>query len=334
MIFLLALLWGVSSFGASPGKVVDLTLESWDRLVEKREPDSVWIIMFTMNNCPACKATFPLFQKAAVDADGVVEFGHVRADLEEGLRLRFNIKVLPTFVIVHSGGTDFYNGKRTSRAFVSAAAKYIVDKAAPIEPDWSGDGLTSLMLFTDKKKTPPIWAAISCVFQGKVRVGVTSDSEVAEAFGVTKRPEILMMNQTHKLPYNGRVSFLQLRQTVQDFIDGVYEEPFTFDAEFFLPEEYNEQCSQFNGYCIIHAVDDLDQAFKAAQIKFKSNRLKFFYGADDLPFDFMEIGDLYIFAPHKNAAAKIDSLGELNVALSSVFDGSIKWTPIDELKKK
>lgn len=321
-------------FGEYAGRVVPLTMENWDSLVEKRDLDTVWLVMFTSETCPACKVTYPIFQKAAIEADGLVNFGLVRADLDEGLRLRYNIQYLPTFVIIHKKGKADYTGKRTERSFVNTAAKFIPDKTMHVEKSWLTDNSDSIILFTEKDKTPPIWSAISCVFQGKIRVGITDDDEIAQSYKIDKRPAILFVNKTDQIVYHGKNSFLTLKQSVDDFMAKEYEEPFQYNVEFFLPEEYESECAQTSGYCIIHVNPDLDPKMSAAYQKFKNNRLKFFYGDEDLPFDFMKKGDLFIFHPNSYAALKVGSPSELSIAISSIFDGSAQWKSIDHFKNE
>lgn len=330
----LLLIFASSSFGEHAGRVVQLTMENWDSLVEKRDPDTVWIVMFTSETCPACKVTYPTFQKAAVESDGLVNFGLVRADLEEGLRLRYNIQYLPTFIIIHKKGRADYTGKRTERSFVNTAAKFITDKTLKVEESWVNDGVDSLILFTDKDKTPPIWAAVSCVFQGKIRVGVTDDDELAKSYKIDKRPAILFVNKTQQILYQGKNSFLTLKHSIEDFIAKQYEEPFQYNVEYFLPEEYESECQQSSGYCIIHVNPDLDPKMRSAYNKFKNNRLKFFYGDEDLPFSFMKKGDLFIFHPNSYTAIKVDSPNDLSLAISSIFDGSAQWKSIDHFKNE
>lgn len=331
MLFLL--LSFIISLSETAGKVTTLTMENWDTLIEKRSSESVWMVMFTSESCPACKMTYPIFQKAAIESDGMVSFGTVRTDLEEGLRMKYNIQYLPTFLIFSKDGKSEYSGKRNERSFVNTAAKFIPDKTVQVESSWKKDGIDSVILFTDKDKTPPIWAAISCEFQGKIRVGITSEPDLSALYEIDKKPAIVLINQTHKIIYSGKLSFLSLHQTIVDFMHKEYVEPFQFNTEFYLPEEYSEECNEFTGYCVIHAVPDLDPKMRSAHEKFKSNRLKFFYGDEDLPFGFIKKGDIFIFAPHRHSVMKVDSPNELIVSISSIFDGSAKWESLDYYNK-
>jgi thiol-disulfide isomerase/thioredoxin len=321
-----------AAFSEQPGHITQLTMENWDEIIDKRDPDSVWFVMFSGDSCLPCKFASPVFEKAAAEADGMVNFGLVRTELDSGLIMRFQVSNLPTFMIIHRSGRVDYTGARSDRSMVNAAAKLIPDRSVPVEFDWASDGRESIILFTDKKVTPPIWASVSCVYHGKVRVGISSDPDVMDLFKVEKTPTILFVNRTHTFTYYGRSSFLCLRQYIEDFLGGVYEEPFQLHPEFFMPDEYEYEATNFTGYFIIHTAPDLHPKVRAAYQKFKSNRLKFFYGEKDLPFPFMKPGFVYILAPQRSVAIKLESPDELGVALTSVFDGTATCTPYDQME--
>jgi thioredoxin-like negative regulator of GroEL len=287
--------------------------------------------MFSAENCTACKFVTPIFHKAAAGADGIVNFGLVRTDIDSGLSLRFQIRILPTFMIVHRSGRIDYKGPRNDRAMLNAAARLIPDKAAPVTLDWATDGRESVILFTDKTTTPPIWAAIACAFHGKVRVGISADPEMMDAFKVDKVPTILFVNKTHSFTYSGRNSFLYMKQYIEDFLSGHYEEPFHFNADFFLPDEYDQEARNFSGYIIMETSADLDPRVKAAKQKFKNNRLKFFYGDQDLPLPFMQPRKVYIVQPQKEQAIVIDSPADLAASIATVFDGTAEWKKFDQI---
>lgn len=322
-----------TAFQKETGEVVMLTMENWDSLIDKRDPDSVWFVMFSGENCPACKVTEPIFRRAAIESDGMINFGLVKVEQETGLQLRMGITMLPTWMIIHKEGRTDYTGKRAERSMVNAAAKYIPDKSLTVEPVWAEDGQASVILFTDKEKTPPIWSAISCAFKGRIRVGISRDQSIMDTFKVEHTPAILFVNKTHQITYHGKNSFMHLRQTIEEFLEGDYEEPFEFNVDYFLPDEYEDECGSLVGYCVIQTGRELDPRMRLAKDKFKSDRFKFFYGSDDLPFDWMKENETYIIAPHKKQAIKVGAgPNDLNIALSGVFDGSAKWVSFEEMK--
>jgi len=321
------------SFVSKPGEVIQLDSSNWDQFIDKRSPDSVWMVMFYGDHCPACKVLDPMFNKASQQSDGMVNFGRVNDAKDNMISMRFGIKYLPTFLIIHKDGKAEYTGKKTDRAFVNAAAKFIPDKSLKVSEKWISDGIDSVILFTDKKQTPPMWSAISCVAGGKVRVGITDDPALKEQYSVQQIPSILFVNKSCKVTYNGKLSFLSLISAITEFTEGVYEEPLQLNNEYYLPEEYNLETEKFTGYCIIHASSDLDTHIKEAHTKYNNNRLKFFYGEEDLPYDFMKPGDVYIFAPKRNLGMKLGSTSEVSKALDQIFNGTPKWTQIEDLQK-
>ena len=313
-----------------PGEVVQLTQANWDAYIEQRPPDSVWMIMFSGDNCPACKVTYPIFKKAAAASDGMVNFGVVKSESDPALHMKFQIGVIPTFLILHKDGKSNYVGKRNERSMLNTAAKFIPDNSEKITEEWlKYEQLVAL--FTDKDKTPPMWAAISNEFKGRIHVGTSAAEKVKSMFGVERSPEIVFKNRTHTIIYNGRNSYDALRNAINNFIQGVYEEPIQFNTEFYLPEEYEEEINGFNGYCVIHNSFDLDPKLKLAQIKFAGNRFKFFYGDVNLPFDFIKKGEIYIISHHKQGAIKVPDINELDKVILDVINGNVTWKPLDEL---
>jgi hypothetical protein len=328
MLLLLRLVLG---FPARPGELVRLSLENWDSLIDKRDPDSVWVIAFMVDAAPPCQQFLPVLAKAARNSDGMVNFGIVPADVENGLTMRFNVELLPTVFIIHKHGRLDYKGKRTERAIVSAAVKLIPDKSIPADLDWLSDGQEAAILFTEKKSTPPIWAAVSCCFQGRLRVGIASDPATIAAFKIEKVPTILLLNKSYRTVYTGGISFLEVKKTIGEFLSGEYEEPFPFNSDFFLPEEYQEEANNFSGFCVIHVVPDLDPKLKEAQVKFRMRKVKFFYGDEDLPFPWMQQGKLYVIHPQRKTGMVLDTVSDLALALSDIFQGARQLRPFDQL---
>ena len=319
----------IKSFTTEPGEIIHLTINNWDQYIDKRNLDSVWLIMIYSDHCPACKALYPIFEKASQQSDGMINFGKLNDGTDNMISMRFGIKYLPTFLIIHKEGRIEYTGKKTDRAMINAAAKYIPDKTKKVNSNWLTDEIESVILFTDKKQTPPMWSAVSCISSGKLRVGITDDLNLKELFQIEKIPSILFLNKTHKIIYNNKLSFISLMNSIKEFSEGIYEEPFEFNNDFYLPEEYFIETEKFTGYCIIHVISDLNPILKNIRLKFNNNRLKFFYGEDDLPYKFMKLNDIWIFAPKRKMAIKINNLNELEKNIEKIFDSNINWLPID-----
>jgi thiol-disulfide isomerase/thioredoxin len=320
-----------ASFSDHPGEVVSLNIENWESHIGKGNSDSVWVVGFLARSSPPSRDLIPVLTTASTESDGLLHFGIVHVDSEQGLTVRFEIRKVPTILILHKNDNSEYKGKRNASALIKAAVKFIPDKCLPVDADWQSETQETVILFTNKTTTPPIWAAVSCVFQGRAKVGISSDPAIRALFKIEKTPTILFQNRTYRTVYTGENSFTQLRNSIGEFLKGEYEEPFRFISDFFLPDEFLEECTNFSGFCVVHVETDLDPKLKDLQQRFKSRKVKFFYGDEDLPFEFMQPGKVYVIQQQKKLGLVIDSVSELAVTLSNIFDQTVKLVPFDEL---
>ena len=84
---------------------------------------------------------------------------------------------------------------------------------------------------------------------------------------------------------------MQLRQSIEEFLEGDYEEPPEFNIDDMLPEEYHEECASTAGDCVLQAGRTLDprnrDSRRDASDKFKSDRIKFIQ--ENLPLNWMAL---------------------------------------------
>jgi hypothetical protein len=319
------------SFPERPGEVVGLSTENWDSFIGKKDSDAVWVVTFIDPSVAPCREMVEVVSKAARTSDALVNFGVVNVNSEHRLAMRFEVRLVPATFILHQNERSEYKGKRNASALIKAAVKFIPDKSLVVDADWPSDGQDTVILFTNKTVTPSIWAAVSCVFQGRARVGISSSRPMRKLFNIEKTPTILFQNRTYRTVYSGENSFVQLRKSIHEFLNREYEEPFHFASDFLLPEEFSEECKNFSGLCVVHVDADLDPKLKEVQQKFKNAKVKFFYGDEDLPYEFMQPGKVYVIQQQKSVGIALDSLSELAVTLSSVFDQSVKLVPLEDL---
>jgi hypothetical protein len=320
-----------AAFPDRPGTVSRLNIHNWDSLVGTGKSDAVWVVAFIDPAEPLCRDIPQVLTDAAATSDALLNFGIVDVSTEQTLMFQFEVRMVPLIFILQQKSRILYKGKRSAAALIKAAVKRIPDRALKATEDWNSDGRDSVILFTNKTVTPPIWAAVSCVFQGRLRVGISADSAVHKAFKIEKTPTILFQNRTYRTVYSGENSFMELRKSIGEFLKGEYEEPFRFISDFFLPEEFTEECGNFSGFCVVHVDSDLDPKFKDVQQKFKDRKVKFFYGDEDLPYEFMEHGKVYVIQQHKGLGLALDSLNDLALTLSGLFDQGVKLVPLDTL---
>jgi hypothetical protein len=155
-----------------------------------------------------------------------VKFGQVDTGAEYQLASRFRISSIPTFYIFYPGSHVLWRDYPNARTMLNAAAQRIPDLATPVDDTWLADPeLQAAILFTDKAKTAPIWAAISGNFsRTSIRIGKSTNASFLSGFNVKKLPTILMVNGQERRPYNGKIAFPEVQKAIKAFFDGNFTE--------------------------------------------------------------------------------------------------------------
>lgn len=305
-------------------------MQNWNEYIEQRDPNSVWFVMVTSGSCPACQVQYPIFQEASIRSHGLIHFGEIRADQEHGIEMRLKIQYLPSYFIFYPNGERIYQGKRSARAMINECAQMIPDRTQPVQTNWLNSSLETAILFTNKNVTPPMWRALSCIFQGKLRMGYTNDQNIYSVYDVHNLPEIQFINKSSRITYSGKFHYKSLKNALNSFLQGSFENPFQFNSDFFLPEEFWIENEHFTGYSILIVSDILSPSIRRVKDQFSNNRLKFFYGTDNLPYSFMKPDQIWLIFQRKKMALQAQDAEQLKVFLTQIFDGTIVWKPISE----
>ena len=86
---------------------IDLTTENFDSKIKKGK----WFVDFWAAWCGPCKIIGPLFDAAAKEMHGKVNFGKVDADKESDLAERYEVMSIPTLIFFKDGEVaDIVNG--------------------------------------------------------------------------------------------------------------------------------------------------------------------------------------------------------------------------------
>jgi thiol-disulfide isomerase/thioredoxin len=308
-----------------------LTASTFRRLVLKRSSHDVWLVMFTGPNCPACKQAYPRFVNASKVAEGLFQFGVLDIERAPDIAQDYEVHAIPQFRIFHSHGDTEYVGKRKERDFINHAAGFIEDLSQQTERSWVDSMLArpSAILFTDKPKTPPMWAGISAYFHSKsIRIGISrEDPEMMTLYNVSKAPSILFMNGTNSKIYRGKISFGPLKKAIDQFfakrlkIDA--EEP--AGGDFLIPSEFEAKCLGGRHMCIVSVSKQPAEELEKLAQAHSRHKILWFVGISQLPFQFMDAGGVWIYNPRRDGFLHVPEIGELATALDRVLDGAAKW---------
>jgi thiol-disulfide isomerase/thioredoxin len=340
MIIILAVGATCVNFGPH---VAGLTPTRFQREVDKRDNTTVWFVMFHGTHCPACQQAYPEFIRAAKEGVGLVKFGQVDSGSAYELASRFRIQSIPTFYIFSPGNERLWRDYPNSRTMLNAAARWIPDLATPVDDTWLADPeLKAAILFTDKKKTPPIWAAISANFsRAGVRIGKSTNASFLGAYNVKKVPTILMIDADKRLTYKGKVGFLEVQKTIKEFFGGNFTEtptptptptrtPRLQTRNLTNAEEFNRTCKGNGVFCVVMGADEVSPRLEAVAQKYKKDRVRFYACGKHCPLDYARKG-VWIMHHKREAAIWLETDDGLESALDRVFDGGAYFKPLSAL---
>ncbi|OHS96000.1 Thioredoxin family protein [Tritrichomonas foetus] len=339
LLFSFLSICGCFNFGPS---VIELTANNFQREVEHRDNKTVYFVMFHGQHCPACQMAYPEFVEAANEAVGMVKFGHIDTSQEYALGSQFQIYSIPTFIIFHPNGQTTYNRERLARTMLNVASRFIPNLSQPVDDSWLPTNETrSVILFTDKQNTPPIWSAISCEFENNtknIQIGFCNNATIQKEFGITAVPTILMINGEHKFVYNNKNRFQLIRKTIIDFFEGVIpDSPKPTPAPVLIDnlesqEDFENQCKGKGLFCVVQKGEEPTSEFNNAAKKYRHDHFKFFLcKPENCPFDFLK-ESVWIFHHRREAGIRVDNLETLGSTLDRVIDGGARFVPLEKLK--
>lgn len=173
------------------------------------------------------------FKKAAQQLRGMVKVGVVDGSQEKGLLSKYKVEGFPTLILFPYGEGkatyETHNGARHATAIANFAVKAIPSYVTEVKKmedfnalrpkDSSSPAL--VLLFTDKKKVPPMLSALSKDYKDKIKFGIVyaaSSPEVVsnpEFFGLVEEgsyPALLLVEPAKMSKYKGTISYLDIRR--------------------------------------------------------------------------------------------------------------------------
>jgi thiol-disulfide isomerase/thioredoxin len=320
--------------------VTAMTTTRFELTIDKRDNKTVWFVMFHGAHCPACQQAYPEFIRASKEGLGLVNFAQVDAGNEPRLAQRFRISSIPTFYIFYPGKHTLWRDRPDARTMLNAAARWLPDLTEPVDETWANDpNLKAAILFTEKEKSPPIWAGISCNFsQSEIRIGKTTDHSLLRQFGVKKLPTILMVDGEKRITYGGKVAFYEVHQTIKKFFEGeVTPTPKPTPRPIKKIGEqltdiavFNKECKGKGVFCVVEGANEVPARLEAVAQMYRRDKFRFFACGEKCPIEYAKKG-VWIFHPKKESAIYLESTEGIEGTLDRVIDGGAPFKPLSEL---
>jgi hypothetical protein len=248
--------------------------------------------MFHRPHCRKCENAFPEFIRASKEALGMVRFGELNVD-EIDMASRLPLSAVPDFMIFHPDGHDRWDGYPSWRSMVNAAIQYIPDRSVRKIESWASEAkLKAAILFSNKPRPPPLWAAISGAFGDvAIRIGWTNVTDVFRVFGVEKVPVILLIDGERRLVYGGEVVFGKLKRAIEGFFAGsVTPTPVAAPTprrvlarHLTNADVFDAECGSMQVYCVVVGGDTIDERVEELAHLYERYRIRFFACGQDCP---------------------------------------------------
>jgi len=323
-----------------------LTSKNWNKEVEKRNSTTVFFVMFHGDHCPACRMAYPAFKEAAQSAAGMVRFATIDTSKEYDIASKFNIRGIPTFMAFHPDGSELYYGDRSARSMINFGSKYIPNLSEQADETWAKGAEKSVILFTNKKIVPPLWASVSCHMANNtkgIRVGIVTEQKEFSSFNVTAVPTIMMLDNGKTFVYNEKPSVLNIVEKINKFFAGeISETPKPKPVKkisdpqilkLLTEEDFDKMCKGSGTFCVIMQGEEPNDVFNQLSSKYKHDPFKFLTCGQKCPFKWVKEG-AYIVHHKRNAVVHTNSNEEIASNLDRVIDGGAKWVNFEELTNK
>ncbi|ELR20284.1 DnaJ domain containing protein [Acanthamoeba castellanii str. Neff] len=207
------------------GEITLLTDSNFEATVLDDE-NSIWVVQFYSPSCGHCHKLAPAYKDVSKRLRGMVKVGVVDGSVERGLGGRYGIQGFPTLLLFAPGNKraqtpEVYKGARNSDAIAQWALKVMPSFVTTLDSYKTyadlclgPDSSTCVLLFTDKKSTPPLYSALSRDYKDHLTFAIVRTAAAdAQPIIAEFAPEPARMT-----PFSGdSLSYLELRRWLAKF---------------------------------------------------------------------------------------------------------------------
>lgn len=206
--------------------VLELNLGNLKLLYKRNE---IWMVNFYKLSDKKSRDLKDEWITLANKLYGIIKVAAVNCDDEEELCEEYDVKAYPTILYfpentaskheVYKGDKNYAGVSNFAVSKMQSFVRFVnsnnFNEYIESEPESS-----KILLFTEKKSTPPLLKALSKEFKGKVLFGEvrSSDSGLVEKYSVSKFPSLIGISSDQTQEYNGEYNRDKLEKWVRDFM--------------------------------------------------------------------------------------------------------------------
>ena len=294
-----------------------LTEKNWDKLIENRNLEKIWIIIFYGDFCPACQYAAPEFIRASEISNDIIQFGSVDTSSEHSISRKYGITHLPTFKIFSKNGINDLTTGRSSEKILEGINKYFLGCFQEFNNDLLTKNEFLSIIFSDNSKIPFGLKLLSCKLKD-VKFIITQDQKLKLNFNITKQPSILLINKTLNLVLK---DFKEASLIIEPFFNNKYIPPKPL-VQFYLPYELKSECKLPTELCILINSNTLSETIKNTANSLTDKPIKFFQGDEDWFSSEIFKNKIWIMKSNSNLFKKISNEFKLLSEINEFFENN------------
>lgn len=181
--------------------VINLSMDSISKLYRRRE---IWFVLFYKGNDKNLKDMIELWKTLAEKVYGIFKVAAINCKKDEEICEEFDVRSTPLIVYFpeNSQSEEVYRGIKKWEDIFKFGASRMQSFVRVINSNNYGDFITEnshqhkVILFTQRKSTPPLFKALSKHFKDKLSFGEIrqSEKELAQRFEINVFPSILVIS--------------------------------------------------------------------------------------------------------------------------------------------
>lgn len=319
-------------FSLTQSKLKEFTVEMYNKEFshKKKGNNRVWTFLAYKPYVKNLKLYESAIEHAKILTNGSIAYGKINCQAQTRLCESLKIENFPSIIIKNRTYDISYN-EQPNPVRITKEAFRIVNSSLVEEVNdfWLDDyrAKPTAILFTCKKGIPGYWAAISRVYNKKLRVGICHDDGLFEEFGIKDVPQIVFYNDTKTIPHEGARKFRYVNESANAFLN---ERPSKspIGADFHVNAEFPEYCYDYQKTCIFCNENFIDPELDELRNHFRDPKFQFFIGKSGLPFKDIKSGAIVIYSAKKEGIIIEEDIKKAQSAIDRVIDGTAKFKSI------
>lgn len=315
-------------------KLKDFTADMYNKEFspKKKGNNRVWCFLVYKPYVKGLKSFEVALEQSKILTNGSIAYGKINCQAEQRLCEKLHLETFPS-ILIKNRTYDINYQEQPNPVRIAKEAFMIVNSSLVEEVNdfWIDDyrSKPTAILFTRKKGIPGYWAAISRVYNKKIRVGICHDDGLYDEFGVTTVPQIVFYNGDKTVPHEGSRKFRFVNETANAFLnDRQSKSP--IGADFHVNAEFPEYCYDYTKTCIFRNDEFIDPDLDELRNRFRDPKFHFFIGKSDFPFKNIKEGAVVIYNAKKGGIIVEEDIHKAQSAIDRVIDGTAKFKSISK----